>query len=385
MSITAATRAIEPTAVRATLYIAFELGNGSWKLGFTTGLGQRPRERNVPARDVEAVLGEIERARWRFGLPEEARVVSCYEAGRDGFWLHRFLVHQGIENRVVDSSSIEVKRRQRRVKTDRMDVEKLLGLLLRYEAGERKAWSVVRVPTNAEEDARQLHRELLNTKRDRTRVTNRIRGLLANQGLAIDFKAEVRGQLDRMKRWDGSRLPPGLRARLLREWEKVEFLTRQIQVLQNERRRLVRSSDDPAMQKISQLLTLRGIGANSAWLYTMEFFGWRQFRSGKEIGALAGLTPTPHQSGELRHELGIAKAGNRRVRWMSIEGAWAWLRFQPQSALSQWYQERFGGGGPRLRKIGIVALARKLLIALWQFLETGVVPEGAELKTQIQI
>lgn len=385
MSTTAATRTIEPTVVDGTLYIAFELGNGSWKLGFTTGLGQRPRERNVPARDVEAVIGEIERARRRFGLSEEARVVSCYEAGRDGFWLHRFLVHQGVENRVVDSSSIEVKRRQRRVKTDRMDVEKLLGLLLRYEAGERKAWSVVRVPTVAEEDARQLHRELLNTKRDRTRVTNRIRGLLANQGLVIDFKAEVQGQLDRMRRWDDSPLPPSLRARLLREWEKVEFLTRQIQALQNERRRLVRSSDDPAMQKISQLLTLRGVGTNSAWLYTMEFFGWRQFRSGKEIGALAGLTPTPHQSGELRHELGIAKAGNRRVRWMSIEGAWAWLRFQPQSALSQWYQERFGGGGPRLRKIGIVALARKLLIALWQFLETGVVPEGAELKTRIQI
>jgi transposase len=380
MSTTAATRAIEPTAVRATLYLAFELGNGGWKLGFTTGLGQRPRERNVSARDVEAVLGEIGRARQRFGLSEAARVVSCYEA-----WLHRFLVHQGIENRVVDSSSIEVKRRQRRVKTDRMDVEKLLGLLLRYEAGERKAWSVVRVPSVAEEDARQLHRELLNTKRDRTRVTNRIRGLLATQGLAIDLKVDVREQLDWMRRWDGSPLPPGLRARLLREWEKVEFLTRQIQGLQNERRRLVRSSDDPAMQKISQLLTLRGIGTNSAWLYTMEFFGWRQFRSGKEIGALAGLTPTPHQSGELRHELGIAKAGNRRVRWMSIEGAWAWLRFQPQSALSQWYQQRFGGGGPRLRKIGIVALARKLLIALWQFLETGVLPEGAELKTRIQI
>jgi transposase len=334
---------------------------------------------------VEAVLGEIERSRRRFRLPDAVRVVSCYEAGRDGFWLHRFLVDQGIENRVVDSSSIEVNRRQRRVKTDRMDVGKLLGLLMRYEAGDRKAWSFVHVPTVAEEDARQLHRELLNTKRDRTRVTNRIRGLLANQGLEIDLKADVQTQLDQMRQWDGSSLPSGLHARLHREWEKVEFLTRQIQSLQNERRRLVRCGDDPAMQKISQLLTLRGIGANSAWLYTMEFFGWRQFRSGKEIGALAGLTPTPHQSGELRRELGIAKAGNRRVRWMAIEGAWAWLRFQPQSALSQWYQERFGGGGPRMRKVGIVALARKLLIALWQFLEKGVVPEGAELKTQIQI
>jgi transposase len=385
MSTTAATRRIERTAVGATLYMAFELGNGSWKLGFTTGLGQRPRERNVAARDVEAVMREIASAKRRFDLPNQTAVVSCYEAGRDGFWLHRFLADQGIENRVVDSSSIEVKRRQRRVKTDRMDVEKLLGLLVRYEAGERKAWSVVRVPTVAEEDGRQLHRELLNTKRDRTRVTNRMRGLLANQGLEIDLQADVPTQLDRMRCWDGSPLPSGLLARLLREWEKAEFLTRQIQGLHNERRRLVRSSDDPTLQKVAQLLTLRGIGTNSAWLYTMEFFGWRQFRNGKEIGALAGLTPTPHQSEEIRHELGIAKAGNRRVRWMSIEGAWAWLRFQPQSALSQWYQERFGGGGPRMRKVGIVALARKLLIALWQFLETGVVPEGAELKTRIQI
>ena len=318
-------------------------------------------------------------------MTEGVRVVSCYEAGRDGFWLHRFLVAQGIENRVVDSSSIEVNRRQRRVKTDRMDVVKLLGLLLRYEAGERKAWSVVHVPTVPEEDARQLHRELLTTKRDRNRETNRIRGLLASQGLAIDLTAEVPAQLEQMRQWDGSPLPPGLRVRLVREWEKVGFLTGQIRVLEAARRKLVRHSDDPAMQKVRQLLTLRGIGANSAWLYTMEFFGWRLFRNGKEIGSLAGLTPTPHQSGKLRHELGIAKAGNRRIRWMAIEGAWLWLRFQPHSALSKWYQERFGQAGPRMRKVGIVALARKLLIALWRFLETGVVPEGAELKTRMVI
>ena len=166
MSTTAATRRGEVTA---TLYLAFELGNGSWKLGFTAGLGQKPRERNVSARDVEAVLQEIIRAKQRFGMTEGVRVVSCYEAGRDGFWLHRFLVAQGIENRVVDSSSIEVNRRQRRVKTDRMDVVKLLGLLLRYEAGERKAWSVVHVPTVPEEDARQQipdNRVLLETAED---------------------------------------------------------------------------------------------------------------------------------------------------------------------------------------------------------------------------
>ena len=167
-----------------------------------------------------------------------------------------------------------------------------------------------------------------------------------------------------MRRWDGSPLPEALVRRLLREWEKVRFLRAQIESLTRERREMVREGRDPAMAKVLQLAQLKGVGINSAWLHTMELFGWRQFRSGKEIGSLAGLTPTPHQSGELRHELGIDKAGNKRVRWMAIEGAWAWLRFQPQSALSQWYQQRFAGGGPRMRKIGIVALARKLLIAL---------------------
>jgi transposase len=331
------------------------------------------------------VLREIERAKERFGLAEGGRVVSCYEAGRDGFWLHRFLAAHGIENRVVDSSSIEVNRRQRRAKTDRMDTVRLLGLLLRYEAGERTAWSVVRVPKDSEEDGRQLHRELLTAKRDRTRVTNRIRGLLANQGLEIDLTKNIPDQVDGLRRWDGSPLPVALRRRVLREWEKVQFLTQQIQALVRERRKLVREATDPALAKVLQLAHLKGVGINSAWLHTMEFFGWRQFRNGKEIGSLAGLTPTPHQSGKLRHELGIDKAGNRRVRWMAIEGAWAWLRFQPESELSRWYEERFAHGGPRMRKLGIVALARKLLIALWRYLETGVLPEGAELKTHVQI
>jgi transposase len=367
------------------LYLAFELGNGTWRLGFTTGAGQKPRQRTVLARDGAAVLREIENARGRFGLGAEARVVSCYEAGRDGFWLHRFLLAHGIENRIVDSSSIEVNRRQRRAKTDRMDTDRLLGLLMRYEAGERSAWSVVRAPSDAEEDARQLHRELLTVQRDRIRVTNRMRGLLANQGLEIDLTNKVPAQLAGLRRWDGSPLPDGLRRRLEREWEKVQFLTQQIAALTRERRRRIREAADPAMAQVWRLLQLRGIGTNGAWLHTLEFFAWRQFRNGRQIGSLAGLTPTPHQSGELRRELGIDKAGNRRVRWMAIELAWAWLRFQPQSALTKWYEARFARGGPRLRKIGIVALARKLLIALWRYLETGVVPEGALLKDRVLI
>jgi transposase len=367
------------------LYLAFELGNGTWRLGFTTGAGQRPRHRAVTARDGAAVLREIESARGRFGLGGEARVVSCYEAGREGFWLHRFLLAHGVENRIVDSSSIEVNRRQRRAKTDRMDTDRLLGLLVRYEAGERSAWSVVRAPSDAEEDARQLHRELLTAQRDRTRVTHRIRGLLANQGLEIDLTKAVPAQLAALRRWDRSPLPEALRRRLEREWEKVQFLTRQIAALTRERRRRIREAGDPAMTQVWRLLQLRGIGTNGACLHTMEFFAWRQFRNGRQIGSLAGLTPTPHQSGELRRELGIDKAGNRRVRWMAIELAWAWRRFQPESALARWYEARFAHGGPRLRKIGIVALARKLLVALWRYLETGVVPEGARLKDRILI
>ena len=382
MSTTTTTRSSETTA---TLYLAFELGNGTWRLGFTTGAGQKPRHRTVAARDGAAVLGEIESARSRFGLGAEARVVSCYEAGREGFWLHRFLLAHGVENRIVDSSSIEVNRRQRRAKTDRMDTDRLLGLLMRYEAGERSAWSVVRAPSDAEEDARHLHRELLTAKRDRTRVTNRIRGLLANQGLEIELAKDVPGQLDRLRRWDGSPLPGALRGRLAREWEKVRFLTQQIDALTRERRRRVREAGDAATATVGRLLQLRGIGMNGAWLHTMEFFAWRHFRNGKEVGSLAGLTPTPHQSGDLRRELGIDKAGNRRVRWMAIELAWAWLRFQPESALAKWYEARFARGGPRLRKIGIVALARKLLVALWRYLETGVVPEGAQLKDRVLI
>lgn len=382
MSTTTTTRTTHPTAA---LCLAFELGNGRWHLGFTTGFGQATRQRSVAARDRESILREIDEAKKRFGLPAQTRVASCYEAGRDGFWLHRFLVSEGIESHVIDSSSIEVNRRRRRAKTDRLDLDALARLLLRYEAGERKAFAVVRVPSDAEEDVRHLHRELLTAKRDRTRVTNRIRGFLANQGLEIDLTGDVLGQLEDMRRWDGSALPETLVRRLRREWEKVQFLTAQIKELVKERRSLIRESDDPVLAKVMQLAHLKGVGIESAWLYTMEFFGWREFRSGKQIGRLAGLTPTPHQSGDLRRELGIDKAGNKRVRWMAIEAAWSWLRFQPNSALSRWYDERFAHGGPRMRKIGIVAVARKLLVALWRYLETGVLPEGAELKERVMI
>jgi transposase len=381
MATPAARRIEQDSFPRPTLYLAFELGKNTWKLGFTIGVAQQPRERMIPAGEVERLQQEIARAKQRFGLPEEACVMSCYEAGRDGFWLHRYLVAHGIQNHVIDSASIEVNRRQRRAKTDRLDVRKLLTMLLRHSAGEKKVWSVVRVPSVEEEDRRQLHRELTTAKQDRTRIMNRIKGLLAGHGVQLVLQGDVEAQLNQTHQWDGAPLPSALRSRLKRAWQQVGFLTAHIQTLEGERRALLRHRTDPVIAQVRQLFTLRGIGINSAWLYIMEFFAWRDFQTAKQVGALAGLTPTPYQSGQSRRELGIAKAGNRHIRAMAIEIAWAWRRFQPDSALSQWYERRFGAGSARLRKLGIVALARKLLITLWRFVKTGVLPEGAVLKT----
>ena len=383
---TATTRRFDPIALENMLCVSFELGEGSWTLSFTSGFGAPVHRRRVPARDRDAVLREIEALKERLGLAASCRVVTCYEAGRDGFWLHRFLEAHGIENLVVDSSSIEVSRRSRRAKTDRLDGESLLDLLLRHLAGsQKKVFSVVRVPTVEPEDRRHLHRELRSAKQDRTRVSNRMKGLLANQGLALDLKRDVPAQLALLRSWNGSPLPEGLRARLGREWERVAFYTALIERLEAERREILQRGQDPVLEKVRQLNLLRGIGTNSAWLYGMELFGWREFRNRKQVGAIVGLTPTPHTSGRQERERGMSKAGNRHVRAMAIEIAWGWLRFQPRSALSQWYQRRFGDGSTRLRKIGIVALARKLLIELWRYLETGVVPEGAELKTDVRV
>ena len=362
------------------LYLAFELGNEAWKLGFTIGLGQNPRRRKIEAGDLAALAWEIKRAKQRFGLPETARVLSCYEAGRDGFWLHRHLVAEGIENRVVDSASIEVNRRAKRAKTDRLDVGKLLIMLIRYANGEKKVWSVLRVPSLEAEDNRHLHRQLLALKAERTRHTNRIQGLLVSQGVRMSVGSDWMQALARVRLWDGSALPAGLRARLEREYACLTFVDQHIQELEAERREILRTSDDSSVAKVRQLLRLRGIGPNSAWLFVMEFFEWRDFHNRREVGRLAGLAPTPYQSGDEARELGIDKAGNSFVRPMAIEIAWSWLRHQPRSELSVWYQARFGQGSKRLRKIGIVALARKLLIALWRYLETGQLPAGAQLK-----
>jgi transposase len=362
------------------LYMAFELAENTWKLGFTTGLAQRPRERQIAARSTRCLEEEIRAAKERFGLPAETLVVSCYEAGREGFWLHRYLLASGVQNAIVDSSSIEVDRRRRRAKTDRLDVRKLLKMVVRWHTGERDVWRVVSVPTLSAEDARQLHRELETLRGEQTGHSNRIKGLLAACGLTITVDRRFPQRLGELRLWDGARVPADLQRRLMREFARMQVVNRQIRELEKERARRMRGDEaDVGVQQTRKLLELKGIGINSAWQYAREIFAWRKIRNRRELGALVGLTGSPYCSGSLDHEQGISKAGNRRVRWMTIEIAWIWLHYQPHSALSQWYERRFAHGGKRLRRIGIVAVARKLLIALWKFLESGVPPEGAEL------
>lgn len=374
------TRKRNDTPVSAKLYLALELSQAEWKLGFTIGLGQAPRLRILQARNVDGLKREIELAKKRFGLPKDGAVLSCYEAGRDGFWLHRYLEASGVNNLVVDSASIEVNRRFRRAKTDRLDVGKLLNMLVRYHQGEQKVWSVVHVPGVGEEDQRQLHRELMALKREQTHHVNRIKGLLASQGIVLEVKTEFVEELERVKLWDGSSIAPGLHTLLVREHERLLLVREQIHQVDVTRREALRTSKDPAIEQVQRLLQLKGIGINSAWIYVMEFFAWRAFHNRRELGSLAGLAPTPYTSGESARERGISKAGNRPVRAMAIEIAWSWLRNQPNSQLSRWYRKRFAKGGSRVRRIGIVALARKLLIALWRYVEYGLLPEGAQLK-----
>jgi transposase len=375
------TTQVNHTTFTPNLYMAMELSNAEWKLGFTVGLGQAPRLRNLAAREMAGLKEEIRLSKVRFGLPESAPVISCYEAGRDGFWLHRCLTAQGVTNLVVDSASIEVNRRKRRAKTDRLDASKLLLMLIRYVQGERKVWSVLHPPSPQEEDQRQLHRELMALKRERTHHINRIKGLLISQGVSLKLKADFLSQLEAVRLWDGTPLLPELRQSLLREYQRYQLVQEQVHQIELERREAIRTGDTLAIRQVRQLLQIKGVGVNSAWLYVMEFFSWRGFRNRRELGSLSGLTPTPYQSGNSAHEQGISKAGNRPIRAMAIELAWSWLRFQPGSALSIWYQNRFAHGNSRLRRIGIVALARKLLIALWQYLERGLLPAGACLRT----
>jgi len=362
------------------LFLALELSASKWKVGTTIGLGQKPREKTLEAGDLEGLLTEIGRAKARFGIAEESRVVSCYEAGRDGFWIHRWLVSEGIGNIVIDPASVEVDRRKKKAKTDRLDLRKLLRCLIRWHGGEPKVWSVVQVPSVKDEDDRQLHRELQVLKSERTRHSNRIKSLLIAQGVKIPLGKGFISSLRECTLWDGSPLPEELVSRLEREHGRWEIAVSQILQLERKRRKLLRDSKDEKVEMVRQLKKLRGIGHHSAWMFVMEFFGWRGFRNRKEVGSLAGLTPTPFGSGSMDREQGIDKAGNPRVRTMAIEIAWCWLRYQPQSELSLWFHRKCHNGTKRTRRIAIVGLARRLLVAVWRYTDQGVIPAGAVVR-----
>jgi transposase len=307
--------------------------------------------------------------------------VSCYEAGRDGFWIHRALLEAGVENYVLDSASIEVSRRRKKVKTDRVDVVALLRLLMRYVNGEQEALHAIRVPTVEEEDQRRLNRERDRLIKERGAHSARIKSLLKLHGISLGKINDLPGLLPAAKALVVEyALPADLKRELEREYERYELVDQQIKGLEKLQIQRAEDLDKPAMQQITQLMGLKGVGWQSSWILNMEFFLWRDFRNAKQLGSCAGLTPTPYDSGDSTREQGISKAGNKRIRRLMVELSWLWLRYQPDSALSQWFERRFGQGGKRMRRIGIVALARKLLIALWRYLEHGVLPEGAVLK-----
>ena len=364
----------------STLYVALELGCDKWVLASATQAAEKPRFRTVPARSLTKLSEELLKAKARFGLPADAPVCTCYEAGRDGFWLHRALTKMGITNVVVDASSIEVNRRQKQIKSDPVDAGKLMNMLCRYHGGERKVWSTVNVPSVADEDGRQLHRGLKDLQRQKTECSNRIKGLLASQGLTAAVDANFSATLTGLRDWADQPVPAGMQLRLLQEYAVWETLHRQERDAANEQERQLREGQDRHLERMRRLLGLKAVGVRSAWILVMELFSWREIKNGKELGALVGLTPVPYDSGKSKREQGISKAGNKHVRCLMVELAWLWLRWQPGSALSQWYVRRFGPGNKRARKVGIVALARKLLIALWRFVDRGELPEGAEEK-----
>jgi len=361
------------------LYMAMELSNSKWKLGFSNG--QRIRRKSIEARDRLRLVQEVDLAKQKLGLEREARVAVCFEAGRDGHWIYRWLSAEGFEVLEIDSSSIETPRGRKHVKTDRVDVEKLLDLLLRYCLGFRRAFRVVRVPSEEAEAGQRLHREDEYLLRQRLRVSNRIKSLLVTQGVVeVSLKRGFEAWLEAVQSWDGSDLSSALQDELRRLYAHYELISTQMaEVAQAYQQELL--SDTAVADKRRRLEQLKSIGPKTSRVLSAEGFAWRVFRNGKQVGGMSGLTPTPSQSGDMNREQGISKAGNRRVRRVMIELAWLWLQWQPDSALSQWFNRRFARGGKRMRRIGIVALARKLLVALWRYVEWGVVPEGAVLKS----
>ena len=367
--------------------IAIELSKTSWVVGVQPPSGGRPSEHRLPGGDWRGLLALIERIGRRLGreLNRPVEVISCYEAGYDGFWLHRLLEGHGVCNHVLDPASLLVNRRARRAKTDRIDVERMLRALSRHLRGEPDACSVVRVPSLEQEDARRRHRERHRLIQERVQHVNRIKALCALQGI-YDYeplRSGRRARLPGLRTGDGCALPARLSAEIARELQRLELVLEMIAQIEAERDAVVaqEAPQHPDADKIKALVRLKSIGMEFATTLVGEVL-YRSFDNRRQLGSYVGLTPSPYSTGATVRDQGISKAGNPKARSSMVELAWMWLRHQPDSALSIWFRERVGALKGRPRRIAVVALARKLLVALWRYLETGLVPAGAVFKTR---
>jgi transposase len=363
----------------ANLYVSLELSQQKWLATSLSPTSEKMSKHFVPGGDASALLGLLSRLRVRAerALGAPVKVIVIQEAGLDGFWVHRLLEANKVESHVVDPASISVPRRQRRSKTDNIDGETLLRTLAAFKRGEPRVCSVVVAPTPEEEDRRRISRERQTLLKERIQHTNRIRGLLFSQGVRDydPLHKNRRKCLEQLQTGDGRPLPTHLKAQISREFDRLELVMRQIDQVEAERDANARASGSPT----AMLMDLRTLGPEfSTVLYDEALF--RTFKNRRQLAAYAGLAPSPWQSGTIAREQGISKAGNPRLRKQMIELAWMWLRFQPDSALSRWFRQRVGSQRGRIRRIAIVALARKLLIALWRYLVNGVIPEGALFK-----
>jgi transposase len=366
--------------------LAIELSKKSWIIAANSPLVDRIGRYSLEACDWKGLVERIERIRMRVAreLNRPVEVISCYEAGYDGFWLHRLLEAHGVRNYVIDAASLHVDRRARRTKTDHIDAVQLLRSLLAYLRGEPKVWSVVRVPSVAEEDERRLHRERHRLIAERVQHVNRIKGLCAVHGI-YDYeplRSNRMLRLERLRTGDGRELPRRLRAEIVRELQRLELVLQMIKAIEKERDAMAsatQTSPDSNATKIQQLVKIKGIGVETATVLVGEVF-YRHFDNRRQLASYVGLTPSHFRSGLMSHDQGISKAGNPKARTTMIELAWFWLRHQHDSSLSVWFRERVGAAKGRMRRITVVAVARKLLIALWRYLTTGLIPTGAAVK-----
>ena len=364
----------------ATLFVALELSKAKWLVGLHSPTADKISRHTIAGGDAPALLTLIDAARRRAeaSLGGPVRIVACYEAGYDGFWLHRLLVAHGIANQVIDPASLLVNRRARRRKTDRIDLAGLLRTLMARHRGEPQVCSMVRVPSPEQEDRRRRGRERERPVKERVQHLGRVKGLLMTQGVR-DFQPARRGwreRLEALRTGDGRPLPGCLKAEIARECRRLALVDEMLGELERERDA---ASDGEAPRQAALLTKLRGIGPTSAHLLAGEV-SHRDFADRRQVAAYLGLEPSPWQSGQVDQDQGISKAGNRRARRVAIELAWLWLQYQPDSGLSRWFKDRVGAAKGRVRRIMPVALARKLIVALWRYLASGVVPEGASMR-----